>query len=238
MKFVCRKCETFMLFEKLESPAESSLGITFECPDCDARFSMVTNAGETSMVQALGVKIGGRTEAPSPMELTRDTLKDPVSASTTPASASPATTSTGMGTAETGSTGGSAATGGSGGCPFSSMISGMSQPGSNLEWSREALERMENVPPFVKPMLQSSVETYARNNSITLITPAVMDASKNASTGMEWAPEAEQRLENIPSFVRPMARKEIERIARDRGMTSVTAELMDEAKEKFMSMGV
>jgi hypothetical protein len=221
MKFVCRKCETFMLFEKLESPAEASLGITFECPECGSRFSMVTNPGETSMVQALGVKLGGRTEPAGPMELTRETLKEPAVAS------------------EAASTAASASTGGSGGkCPFSSMISGMQQPGATMEWSREALERMEQVPSFVKPMLQGSVETYARANGITLITPAVMEASKNAPTGMAWAPEAEKRLENIPSFVRPMARKEIERIAKDRGLTTVTAALMDEAKEKFMSMGI
>jgi hypothetical protein len=218
MKFVCRKCDTFMLFEKLESPAEASLGITFECPECGSRFSMVTNPGETSMVQALGVKLGGRTAPAEPMELTRETLKEPAVADAAAAAAS--------------------ATGSAGKCPFSSMISGMQQPGRRLEWSREALERMEKVPAFVKPMLQASVESYARNNGITLITPAVMEASKNASSDMAWAPEAERRLENIPSFIRPMARKEIERMARDRGLTSVTAALMDEAKEKFMSMGI
>jgi len=229
MKFVCRKCETFMLFEKLESPAEASLGITFECPECGSRFSMVTNPGETSMVQALGVKLGGRTEPAGPMELTRETLKDP-SVAATAASATPQSTAG----VSAGNMGGEAA----GKCPFSSMISGMQQPGAKMEWSREALERMEQVPSFVKPMLQSSVENYAHSNGITLITPAVMEASKNAPTDMAWAPEAEKRLENIPSFVRPMARKEIERIARDRGLTSVTASLMDEAKEKFMSMGI
>ncbi len=227
MKFVCRKCETFMLFEKLESPAEASLGITFECPECGSRFSMVTNPGETSMVQALGVKLGGRTEPAGPMELTRETLKDPaVSGMAASMNAAAASTSE----ASAGSGGGK--------CPFSSMISGMQQPGAKMEWSREALERMEQVPTFVKPMLQSSVENYARTNGITLITPAVMEASKNTPTDMTWAPEAEKRLENIPSFVRPMARKEIERIARDRGLTAVTAALMDEAKEKFMSMGI
>jgi hypothetical protein len=219
MKFVCRKCDTFMLFEKLESPAEASLGITFECPECGSRFSMVTNPGETSMVQALGVKIGGRTAPAEPMELTRETLKEPAVAEAAPATASAGTSSGGS-------------------CPFSSMISGMQQPGLQMEWSRDALERMEKVPAFVKPMLQASVETYARNSGITLITPAVMEASKNASSDMAWAPEAERRLENIPSFIRPMARKEIERMARDRGLTSVTAALMDEAKEKFMSMGI
>ena len=223
MKFVCRKCETFMLFEKLESPAEASLGITFECPECDARFSMVTNPGETSMVQALGVKLGGRTAPAGPMELTRETLKDPNVQDAMPASAGAATS----------------ASGGSGGsCPFSSMISGMQQPARQMEWSREALERMEKVPSFVKPMLQTSVETYAKDNGITLITPAVMEASKNAETDMTWTPDAERRLDNIPSFVRPMARKEIERMAHERGLTSVTAALMDEAKEKFMSMGI
>ena len=39
---------------------------------------------------------------------------------------------------------------------------------------------------------------------------------------------------NIPDFIQPMARKEIERLAQERGATSVSAELMDEAKEKFM----
>jgi Proto-chlorophyllide reductase 57 kD subunit len=229
MKFVCRKCETFMLFEKLESPAEASLGITFECPECGSRFSMVTNPGETSMVQALGVKLGGRTEPAGPMELTRETLKDPAVA----VAAASATPQVPAG-ASAGNVGGES----SGKCPFSSMISGMQQPGAKMEWSREALERMEQVPSFVKPMLQSSVENYARSNGITLITPTVMEASKNAPTGMAWAPEAEKRLENIPSFVRPMARKEIERIARDRGLTAVTASLMDEAKDKFMSMGI
>ena len=50
---------------------------------------------------------------------------------------------------------------------------------------------------------------------------------------LTW-PEAEERLRNIPDFIQPMARKEIERLATERGQTSVTAELMDEAKEKFM----
>lgn len=227
MKFVCRKCETFMRFEKLESPAESSLGITFECPECQASFSMVTNPGETSMVQALGVKLGGRTVPAEPMELTRETLKEPMVASSTTEAASAAAGTT----AEAGGSSG-------GSCPFSSMIAGMKQPGLTLEWSRDALERLENVPPFVKPMLQASVEGYARNNGITLITPAVMEASKNAPSGMVWVTEAERRLDNIPSFIRPMARKEIERIARDRGLTTVTVALMDEAKEKFMSMGI
>ena len=47
MKFVCMKCETYMNFEKVEKPGEGSLGVFFGCPSCGARFTMVTNPGET-----------------------------------------------------------------------------------------------------------------------------------------------------------------------------------------------
>jgi hypothetical protein len=61
-----------------------------------------------------------------------------------------------------------------------------------------------------------------------------MDDSKNDSAnGLTWSREAEQRLEKIPDFIRPMARKEIERIAKERGLATITAQVMDEAKEKF-----
>jgi len=62
----------------------------------------------------------------------------------------------------------------------------------------------------------------------------VMDDSKNDSNGVTWTPDAEKRLENIPDFIRPMARREIERLAKERGASTITAQVMDEAKEKFM----
>ncbi|TAK06854.1 MAG: hypothetical protein EPO39_07900, partial [Candidatus Manganitrophaceae bacterium] len=76
MKFVCMKCESFMTFENVQVPGEQSLGVTFACPTCNAKVAMVTNPGETAMVQALGVKLGGRTAPAEPMELTRQTLKE------------------------------------------------------------------------------------------------------------------------------------------------------------------
>ena len=76
MKFVCLNCETYMNFEKVEKPGEGTLGVFFGCPSCNAKFSMVTNPGETQMVSSLGVKLGGRTVAAEPFEMTRGTLKD------------------------------------------------------------------------------------------------------------------------------------------------------------------
>jgi len=258
MKFVCLNCETYMSFEKVEKPAEGSLGVFFGCPSCGAKFSMVTNPGETQMVSSLGVQLGGRTVAAEPFEMTRGTLKEEAQAGAgqmatylnekiqagQPASAhvsagKPASSSTpGGNPAE-----GSAKTGG--GCPFSAMVTQMglttsgSQPSSGavkseLIWTADAQERLERLPAFVKPMVQSSIEAYARKQGYTTITLQVMDDSKNESNGVAWSPEAEKRLENIPDFIRPMARREIERMARERGATTITAQVMDEAKEKFM----
>ena len=247
MKFVCLSCETYMNFEKVEKPGEGSLGVFFGCPSCNARFSMVTNPGETQMVSSLGVKLGGRTVAAEPFEMTRGTLKDealagagqmgahlneeiqggqPVAAAAFPAKAGEKT---------------------SGGCPFSAMVAemGLTAGGkptggsvpisTEFTWTTDAKEKLDRLPSFVKPMVQGSVEAYARKHGFKTITLQVMDDSKNDSpNGMSWSREAEQRLENIPDFIRPMARKEIERIAKERGLATITAQVMDETKEKFM----
>jgi Proto-chlorophyllide reductase 57 kD subunit len=252
MKFVCLNCETYMGFEKVEKPAEGSLGVFFGCPSCGAKFSMVTNPGETQMVSSLGVKLGGRTVAAEPFEMTRGTLKDealagsgqmaaylnekihggqPVAASTSAAKTAPNQGKEGEKSA--------------GACPFSAMVAEMGltsgskpAPGvgatSELAWTADAKERLERLPSFVKPMVQSSVEAYARKHGFKTINLQVMDDSKNDSNGVAWTPEAEKRLENIPDFIQPMARREIERIAKEKGATTITADLMDDAKEKFM----
>jgi len=243
MKFVCLNCETYMSFEKVEKPAEGTLGVFFACPSCDAKVSMVTNPGETQMVSTLGVQLGGRTVDAIPLEMTRGTLKEEVSA---PASGSMAAylndkIQAGESAAPAGAT---PAKEGEGGCPFSAMVAqmGLTTGGtstgtqqSDLQWTPDAQERLGKLPSFVQPMVKGSVETYARKNSYTTVTLQVMDDSKNnTSDGMNWSPEAEERLKNIPDFIQPMARKEIERIAQERGVTTISAELMDEAKDKFM----
>ncbi len=252
MKFVCLTCETYMSFEKVEKPAEGSLGVFFGCPSCGAKFSMVTNPGETQMVSSLGVQLGGRTVAAEPFEMTRGTLKEEALAGKgqmaaylnekiqagQPAGASAAATAAAPGAEKKeGEKSG-------GGCPFSAVVAQMgltssgSQTGSAIKseftWTPDAKERLERLPSFVMPMVQSSIEAYARKHGYTTITLQVMDDSKNDSNGIAWTPDAEKRLENIPDFIRPMARREIERLARERGATTITAQVMDEAKEKFM----
>lgn len=246
MKFVCLNCETYMNFEKVEKPGEGSLGVFFGCPSCGAKFSMITNPGETQMVSSLGVNLGGRTAAAEPFEMTRGRLKDEALADSSqmgaylnekiqggqPAAAAPSPAKAGEKTS---------------GCPFSAMVAEMGltaggKPGngtntgsSEFTWTPDAKEKLDRLPAFVKPMVQGSVEAYAHKNGFKTITLQVMDDSKNDSpNGMTWSREAEQRLDNIPDFIRPMARKEIERLAKERGMSTITAQVMDEAKDKFM----
>ncbi|MBM4120088.1 MAG: PCP reductase family protein [Nitrospira sp.] len=246
MKFVCLNCETYMTFQKVEKPAEGSLGVFFVCPSCNAKFSMVTNPGETQMVSSLGVQLGGRSVAAQPFEMTRGTLKDEAQAGSGQMAAylnekiqagQPASTkaSAGAPASASGETK-------SGGCPFSAMVAQMGLTGSDMKagaassftWSADARDKLEKLPAFVQPMVKASVEAYARKHGYANITLQVMDDSKNDSNGIAWTQDAEQRLENIPDFIRPMARREIERIAKERGLASVTAQVMDEAKDKFM----
>ena len=48
-----------------------------------------------------------------------------------------------------------------------------------------------------------------------------------------WEAAASARLERIPSFIRPMAKRSIERFAAERGYTSITETVMDEARTVF-----
>jgi DNA-directed RNA polymerase subunit RPC12/RpoP len=51
--------------------------------------------------------------------------------------------------------------------------------------------------------------------------------------GVTWETAAAARLERIPSFIRPMAQRSIERFAKERGYTSITEAVMDEARAVF-----
>jgi hypothetical protein len=55
------------------------------------------------------------------------------------------------------------------------------------------------------------------------------------SNSIEWTSEAEARLKEIPFFVRPAARKKIEKFAQESGITQITVEVYEQAKQRFGS---
>ncbi len=57
--------------------------------------------------------------------------------------------------------------------------------------------------------------------------------SADANTGMRWTSQAEERLESIPTFIRPMARTGIEKYAKDNGFAEVDESVLEQARSHF-----
>ena len=69
---------------------------------------------------------------------------------------------------------------------------------------------------------------------LSLHSKNVIDCDRTPmSTAVEWTPEAKARLKEIPFFVRPAARKKIERFAQEAGTLKITIEVYEQAKQKF-----
>ncbi len=50
---------------------------------------------------------------------------------------------------------------------------------------------------------------------------------------MNWTIEAEQRLKEVPFFVRPAVRRKIEKLAGEAGLEQVDGSFYDQAKASF-----
>ena len=71
MKFLCVECDQQMLFEERQLPGDGTLAAAFRCPQCGRAVGLLTNPMETQLVASLGVKIGGTTIDPQPLETVR-----------------------------------------------------------------------------------------------------------------------------------------------------------------------
>lgn len=61
-------------------------------------------------------------------------------------------------------------------------------------------------------------------------------AAPTESTGdgdISWSPEALERVNAIPEFVRPMVKSGMEKLALAKGVSEVSVEMLDEAKAQF-----
>ena len=52
---------------------------------------------------------------------------------------------------------------------------------SDLTWTAEAEEKLKKVPVFVRHMVKGMLESYARENGVTEITPEMMDEARSKS---------------------------------------------------------
>lgn len=159
MKFLCLDCDAPMKLLKTEGPDEGSLSVTFRCPQCGFRVAMLTNQFETQLVRSLGVKVGGRAEAPAPFEHLRTAMAEPRAdvfegATERESDASP-------------------------GCPFAAMVNETAAAPS-VAWTAAAEARVDRIPAFIRPMAKKAIERFAEGKGYPEITEAVMDEARGA----------------------------------------------------------
>lgn len=168
MKFLCTDCDTAMKFKDVTRPEQGAVTALFECPDCFTEIAMFLNPWETQMLKSLDLQLGGTNEAAQPMQMVRSQLE------TAKNTHVPNTSSSETHASETTE---------GGRCPFTSVISEAFEEKPEPEstgpvWTAEALERLERIPSFVRPMAKMGIESFAKDNGHTKITGEVMDAAR------------------------------------------------------------
>ncbi len=75
MKFLCLDCDSQMHFAERRQPGDGTFAAAFTCPRCGRSVALLANPMETQLVDSLGVRIGGRTLDPQPLEATRGSVR-------------------------------------------------------------------------------------------------------------------------------------------------------------------
>lgn len=149
MKFLCVECDQRMEFAERQVPGDGTLAAVFECPSCQRAVGMLTNPMETQLVSSMGVKIGGRTVEEQPMESIRGQV-----ASGRPDAFDDVEPHGGDGESE-----------------------GIDR--EEVEWTPEAVDRLQRVPSFVRGMVRRIYTDWAKEREIAEITPEVMDRARS-----------------------------------------------------------
>jgi len=105
-----------------------------------------------------------------------------------------------------------------------------------LMWTDDALHRLHRMPPYLAPLFQDEIEQDLRARGERVATYDGL-LRPRSSARIEWDPDAERRLNNVPAPVRAMAKIELERTAADRGSGRITVALMEEVKAKYFGLG-
>lgn len=66
-----------------------------------------------------------------------------------------------------------------GGCPFSGMVAEASRPDAGPRWTDGALERLDRIPEFVRPMAKQGIEQYARSEGHGTIDESLLEEARS-----------------------------------------------------------
>jgi hypothetical protein len=67
---------------------------------------------------------------------------------------------------------------------YEKAVSNKRSRSNGLQWSDEALEMLNSMPSFFSNKIRAALETYAKQNGITLITPEVLDEARSSPMGL------------------------------------------------------
>ena len=111
-------------------------------------------------------------------------------------------------------------------------IGGRTVPAEPFEQLRSTLAS-QRADLFEGAPIPGEVSTDPRPEGPGCPFAQMITSQDEGSTALEirWGHEAEQRIERIPSFIRPMAKKAIERYALGKGYELITESVMDEARQ-------
>src|SRR5262245_62061067 len=98
-------------------------------------------------------------------------------------------------------------------------------------------EPFENLRATMAGARPDAFEGMGESGSVCPFAASLGGAEASAPTsepaGVPWDAAAAARLERIPSFIRSMAKRSIERFALERGYASISETVMDEARSVF-----
>lgn len=203
MKFLCIPCDEPMKLADKSVDDRGSIALTYECPKCSRGTAMLTNPFETQVVTSMGVKIG-------PAASTGAASSASSGASSSAPSSAPSSDAS-SGAASDASAAVSAANGSPGPAGDDGQGAGATPSAAASMFGGGDISKC----PFSD------------------IVQGMQSEAAAPPDAFPWTPEAAKRLENIPDFVRPMARTGIEKFARDRGLDRVDENILDEARDFF-----
>ena len=112
-------------------------------------------------------------------------------------------------------------------------VGGRTVPAEPMETVKNSLsEQREDISAANSHSHETPSQPTAQENNESKcpFSGAVADAFAKDESQLTWTQEAEERLERIPSFIRPMVRKSIEQHATEKGISEINAEVMDEMR--------
>ncbi len=116
----------------------------------------------------------------------------------------------------------------------------------SLTWTKDAQARLQRVPVGVmRDLTRQRVEKLARARGRSTVTVDLLEAKYRQWSGgsalvaseLRWTEQARLNIERVPQFVRGMVMQAIEAYARDKGLTEITSDIVDEAKGSWGTTG-